>query len=192
MNLLFNCYILVFLISAGVSTNSYAQTVKKIEKETDKAIIWTTDRKLKLTDFQGDIDSTSTKKALTGANIIIVPYAYKNGVYEYCVLAKFHKDLSWINTDNVHIINHEQLHFDIAELYARKMRREIQAKKHKVGQILESDYRRIHKNLFQSYIQFQMRYDSHTGHSTNLEEQQRWHGIIAEELHKLDDFNLNL
>ncbi|WP_159023600.1 DUF922 domain-containing protein [Formosa sp. L2A11] len=192
MNWIFKCYILAFLISTNVTTTIYAQSIKKIEKETDKAIIWTTDKKLKFSDFQAKIDSTSSKKALTGANIVIVPYAYKNGVYEYRVLAKFHKDLSWINTTNVLVIHHEQLHFDIAELFARKMRREIQAKKRTNGLVLESDYRSIHKRVFRSYINYQMRYDSQTGHSTNQEEQQRWHAIVVEELQKLEDYNINL
>ena len=169
-----------------------AQDLKEIEIETPETLIWTTDRKLKSTDFRGAVDRSSSKKALTGANIIIVPYAFKNGAYQYRVLAKFHKDISWLNTDNSQIIKHEQLHFDIAELYARKMRRDIHRIHKDSGQVSQSDYRRIHKSLFTSYVHFQRRYDAQTGHSTDLEEQDRWEEIVAEELEKLEAYNLDL
>ena len=175
-----------------MSTDLFAQKLYKLEKETNEAIIWTKDRPLKLTDFQAKVDSTTSKKAITGANIIIVPYAFKNGTYKYHVLAKFHKDISWINTKSEYILQHEQIHFDIAELYARKMRRDIAKVKKASGQVLQSDYRRIHKSLFHSYYYFQKQYDNQTHHSTDHEEQVRWNAIIAEELKKLEQFDLGL
>ncbi|WP_434035765.1 DUF922 domain-containing protein [Formosa sp. 4Alg 33] len=189
---IYTYYIISLIFITTMSTSGFAQTFKKVEKETDDAIIWTKDRRLKLTDFQAEVDTTTSKKALTGANIIIVPNSYKNGIYTYQVFAKFHKDLSWINTTSAYILNHEQLHFDIAELYARKMRRDIQKIKKTTGKVLQSDYRRIHKSLFRSYIYFQKQYDTQTQYSTDQEEQQRWNIIVADDLKKLENFSLDL
>ncbi|MFB9052474.1 DUF922 domain-containing protein [Formosa undariae] len=189
---IYKYYIITLFLMMSLSTDAYAQNVNKIEKETNEAIIWTRDRALKLSDFQAKVDTTTSKKAITGANIIIVPYAFKNGKYEYHVLAKFHKDISWINTKSEYILKHEQVHFDIAELYARKMRRDIDKIKKSAGDVLQSDYRRIHKSLFRSYYYFQKQYDDQTHHSTDHEEQVRWNAIVADELKKLEHFKLDL
>ncbi|QDO94570.1 DUF922 domain-containing protein [Formosa sediminum] len=183
-------YIIITYI--GFTMSVQAQHVKPIQLETEDGIIWTANRKLKTSDFLGKTKSKASGKALTGANIIIIPYTYNNGKYQYQVLAKFYKKLSWINTDSNYILDHEQLHFDIAELFARKMRQEIHLVKQRSGTVLETDYRRIHKTLFQDYINFQKLYDTETKHSTIKDAQQKWNVLIAKKLESLNAYTLNL
>ncbi|APZ46372.1 hypothetical protein BW723_08705 [Polaribacter reichenbachii] len=179
---------LIFLIVfISVSVNTGAQN--KSEK---KSITWSKNVKVKKLDFKGKIDKNSKNIAQTGANIIIVPYAKKGGKYLYRVLAKFYKYKSWINTNSELILNHEQLHFDIAELYARKMRKEILKTKLSNKKIEESDYRRIHKKLFKEYIQYQKKYDLETDFSRSESLQNKWKKFIAQQLSGLEKFALNI
>ncbi|PNW29050.1 DUF922 domain-containing protein [Formosa algae] len=192
MNHVIKVFFIPLFIILSYTTHLCAQTVDKLVLDTDEGIIWTANRKLKRTDFLGKATAEATGKALTGANIIIIPSAYKNGKYAYRVMAKFYKHLSWISTDSSAIIDHEQLHFDIAELFARKMRKEIHLIKRNIGQVSESDYRRIHKTVFQDYINYQRLYDAETKHSTLEDVQEKWNILIAEKLESLEDYTLNL
>lgn len=87
-------------------------------------------------------------------------------------------------------MNHEQLHFDIAELYARKMRKEIQKLKLIKGTIAQFDYRRIHKKIFKEYLEYQKKYDTETDFSRTLSKQKNWEISVAKQLQGLEKFAL--
>ena len=88
----------------------------------EKEILWNTNRKLKVTDFKGSskgkpfVAATNTYFGYTTSvksekNMVIVEV----DTYFDCELSYF-KD----NKNQALVLNHEQLHFDITELYARK------------------------------------------------------------------------
>lgn len=178
--------VLIFILA---NFNGYSQ---KIKTETSTSIIWTEHRKLKKSDFTGKKDANTSAISQTGANIIIKPFKKTKGKYEYHVLAKFYKTKSWLETNDINILKHEQLHFDIAELYAREMRKKIYEIKIHNDVVLESDYRKIHKQLFKEYISFQQGYDAQTQHSRNKLAQNKIALIISNKLKALDKFKLNL
>ena len=173
----------LILLSVFINISSQSKTSKK-------SITWKKDFKLSKQDFKGEVDTNSMNAAQTGANIIIVPYAKKSGKYLYRVFAKFYKYKSWINTDSKIILNHEQLHFDIAELYARKMRREIHKIRLSKKEVEEFDYRRIHKKFFKEYIAFQRKYDLETDFSRKLSIQKKWETSVNKQLSELEKFTL--
>ena len=85
-----------------------------------------------------------------------------------------------------------QLHFDIAELFARKMRKEIALVRLKNKVVKENDYRRIHKFLFKQYLIFQNKYDLETKYSKKVDIQKEWVDKIAMELQLLKNYQLNI
>ena len=166
--------------------------INNTKVETENYIIWTIDRKLIWKDFKSKEKIKRIGVAQTGANIEIKPFKNKFKKYDYKVLSTFYKNKSWTQTESVDVLEHEQLHFDIAELFARKMRKEIAFVKLNNKVIRENDYRRIHQLLFKKYLIFQNKYDKETMYSKNTKIQKEWIDRIAIELQLLKNYNLKI
>lgn len=102
--------------------------------------------------------------------------------------AYFLRDSSWAKVKDAKILTHEQGHFNITELYARKIRRDLTMKKirkegfsNKFDEIVEK-YRR-ESNLCQDL------YDAETEHHLNEEAQIKWNYRIKKELLKLTKYS---
>nr|WP_294938398.1 hypothetical protein [uncultured Flavobacterium sp.] len=96
-------------------------TVKKVN---DDQILWDSSRKLVWEDFKGDVDASMPKiEALTASIIEVSSSYYENEVPKFNVYSYFVKSKSWTKTDSESTLEHEQLHFDITEIYARKIRK---------------------------------------------------------------------
>ncbi|ARV05540.1 hypothetical protein BTO04_01985 [Polaribacter sp. SA4-10] len=185
--------LLFFMLFLNINFGSYSQNkIKKNKAETKDYIIWTTYRKLNWQDFKSKEKRKNIGVAQTGASIEIKPFRNKNKKYDYKVLSKFYKNKSWTQTKSLSILKHEQLHFDIAELYARKMRKEIALVKSDRKIVKESDYRRIHRKFFKEYLAFQNKYDLETEYSLSTKIQKKWEGFILVELEKLADYTLKI
>jgi hypothetical protein len=79
-------------------------------------------KRLKFNNFQGvKLDSTRSK-ASTYYLINVLPLVQKNGDYKYFVFCYFNKTKSFIENKSQNLLEHEELHFDIAEVFTRKMR----------------------------------------------------------------------
>ena len=83
------------------------------------------------------------------------------------------------------MLNHEQLHFDIAELFARKLRKELEKPRFTTASTEE---------IFSAVASFNMeldkmqkRYDNETNHYRNKKKQKKWEIYVGEELAKLTD-----
>ncbi|MBP6625471.1 MAG: DUF922 domain-containing protein [Chitinophagaceae bacterium] len=92
--------------------------------------------------------------------------------------AYFEKLKSWTKLHDSVLLRHEQLHFDIAELHARYIKKEL-----KSSIRLKGDYKKI-KQILQSNIQaleqYQQLYDEETNHGLNIENQAIWEQKIAQ------------
>lgn len=104
------------------------------------------------------------------------------------VLAHFYPDKSWYKPEksNNTILMHERLHFDITELHARLLRKQIATLQpsQNVSSTLDNLYTDISKTLRET----QNTYDAESDHSRNIEKQFFWQKKIAAELKKLDKF----
>ncbi len=101
---------------------------------------------------------------------------------DFEVNAYFYPNESWYKpeqcTDNT--LTHEQLHFDIAELFARKMRNRL--RRTSFSDDVKEEVRRIYKDILQALKDYQDQYDWETNFSRNLEKQLEWNQKIAEAL----------
>lgn len=102
--------------------------------------------------------------------------------------AHFYPDQSWYKPESVndHVLGHEQLHFDITELFARKFRKRISLLK--TTNDVAKRLREIHKNINKELTAFQDKYDAETDFSRNIEVQLQWEVFIKKELKILDYF----
>jgi predicted secreted Zn-dependent protease len=100
----------------------------------------------------------------------------------YKVSTFFYPNKSWFQPalENEVILSHEQLHFDISELYARKMRKLMATTK--FTRNVKAEVKAIYKKINEELAEFQDLYDTETNFSRNVEEQLRWNRKIKEAL----------
>ena len=89
-------------------------------------------------------------------------------------------------------LNHEQKHFDIAEIYARKLRRLLADTVFKSKMVAKKEIPKIIRNNNKSFNEFQELYDKETNHSINKEQQVLWDAKIENELTVLRNYTNNI
>lgn len=118
-----NCLILSFLI---LNQFSFSQ----VKVENDSIIIWNKDRKITWNDFLSENKISDHKYRDHAAALIVSIQIYPKEMYcwdidNLKVVAQMNKNKSWAKFKTDEVLNHEQTHFDLAELYARMIRKEI-------------------------------------------------------------------
>lgn len=153
----------------------------------EEAILWNSGQRLSWANFKAE-PPKNTEIAATTASGLSYQFSTteENGKYEldYVVSTFFYPNRSWYqpNICDEVILSHEQLHFDISELYARKMRKIIDNTTFtkNVKAEVKAIYRQINKEL----AEFQQVYDRETNYSRNIEQQLSWNKKINEALAK--------
>jgi competence CoiA-like predicted nuclease len=108
----------------------------------------------------------------------------------FYVQAVFYKDQSWYRKDmpmTAAILNHEQKHFDLCEVYARQLRKNFRMANLN-AQNLTKEANRIFNEVNNHYLERQTMYDKETRHGQDDKVQTRWNTMIAEELVALEEF----
>ena len=160
----------------------------------DVSVTWNESAKLTWEDFKGTPNSKSDAVALTASGITF-GYSVKTSGdriidFTTTVEAHFYPNKSWYIKDkgDAYILAHEQLHFDITELYARKFRAQIE--KLVVNQNVKEQMKRLHTAINKAVNETQQRYDEETNHSMNREMQLKWEMEIQKELQKFRNYKL--
>jgi len=120
-----------------------------------------------------DLSFTLTVDSPAASVLALTPviYALNESTYYFNITPLFNKYDSWMIVKSADILQHEQIHFDIFELFARKMR------KHLV-ETLQKDYSNsttydmsleitpVYELLYQQLNQMQVDFDKQTGEKT--------------------------
>jgi hypothetical protein len=153
---------------------------------------WNVSYKLTWDDFKATPDPNSDAVALTASGITFGYSVKTSGQriidFSTTVEAHFYPNKSWHVKDKSddYILGHEQLHFDITELYVRKFREQIE--RLIVNQNVKEQMKRLHTTINEALNETQKRYDAQSNHSINVEMQKQWQAFIKEELKKLDKY----
>lgn len=101
----------------------------------------------------------------------------------------FNENKSWkdVKRINDYVLVHEQKHFDIAEIHARKLRKEV-SEKIKTTADYNKFFKTIYAKISSDYKSFQADYDRVTEHGMNKEKQAEYNILISEELEKLKNY----
>lgn len=155
--------------------------------QTTDTIRWSPHYKLKWDDFQGKPDTPSKYGAVSNP-ILRYSLSASEDSFNIKVFCFFIKTRSWSifkNSDT--LLLHEQGHFDITELFARKLRKSFSEYKF--------NYHTVRKdvdNLFnlnkQERVKMDRLYDKETNLSRNGKKQIFWNKKINLELEKLKAF----
>ena len=84
-------------------------------------------------------------------------------------------------------INHEQGHFDIAEIYARKLRKEF-LENVKTEKDYQLKFKLIYQVMYGEFLDYQNYYDNITKRGTNAEKQNELDAEIKAQLKKLERY----
>ena len=165
--------------------NLFKTTNKHLTQNNDK-ILWSNERKLKENDFEALPDTTNLMIAgSTYSGIEITNSYFENDIPKFVVECNFIKSKSWIRIKSKDVLDHEQLHFDIDELFTRKIRKafdSLNVKKVK-------DYQ-IYNNIYIFYGEkcetYQKLYDNQV--YFNDSQQQQWIKKVGAELLRLKKY----
>ena len=154
-------------------------------------ILWSDKNKLQWKDFKknGGIESRSAGTCYT---IKLEDKITINGKIIVKICAYFIKSESWKKKSTVgeYLLKHEQGHFDIAEIYARKIRKKLLSETNfQEVKVAEVKIRSSQLGLFRESSSYQDIYDKETDHSKNVEAQERWNKKIEEELVSLEAYS---
>ena len=176
---------LLFLLILSFSVSSNAQEKKeKIEWKEGQVLSWS--------DFKAEADESSDYAANTNSGISYSwNYSTASGqpVLTHKVSTNFYPNLSWVKEDekDAYLLAHEQLHFDISELHARKLRKAIQ--EYEIGRTIRLDLKRIYNRVEAERVTMQNRFDRKTSHSQIKEAEMNWRKFIASELQKFEAYS---
>ena len=146
----------------------------------DDHIKWQEDRRLTWDDFKAAPQKLGNTAAMTTTHLGF-SYSVTNGKVTYKIDCRFEKNKSWGLVKNDWILRHEQGHFDIAEIFARKLNKSINEYPFNRGSF-QKDLDVIYKSVVDEKEGYQQQYDNETDYSRNRPNQETWLKKIEAEL----------
>lgn len=160
--ILFSC---IFYSSIFISTN-------------EDQFSWSSGRKLTWADFKGKPDKLNPASALTYTDIKIGA-SYTDGKVAVQVQNFFDTKLSWSkNKTSATLLAHEQLHFDITEIYTRKIRIKLNSIASEET-IRNGTLNKESAKLLKEWHTFQKEYDDETKHGVIADKQKEWEAKVG-------------
>ncbi len=160
----------------------------------DSILEWNSKDGLSWSDYLGTPNEDVFGYAMTSYKIEIIPsdvLVDENdmviGYENLSVKANFYKYYSWTIDRSNNLLQHEQLHFDIAELFARKMRKEYRKSQANKDASFNT-YLELHNFFWKKCRKYQIKYDDETRHGLEEEINEKWIVKVNEELEVLKDF----
>lgn len=158
-------------------------------QDLQKSLPWTKDFRLQWSNFKGQIPPDRVAVATTASGI---SYEYSASMLfnevtvDYTVTAFFYPKESWYkpNLCDDATLAHEQLHFDITEMFARRMRKKMANTTFSSN--VKQEVKAIYNQILKELDNMQQRYDWETDYSRNRQGQQRWNTYITQALELLE------
>lgn len=169
-------YIVIFSASIGF-LNPNNQDKNRIK--------WNENTKLQWKDFKGiPIKEKGLKVAETSVEIIMENGRLENGIPNYDVNCYFLKTESWTIVEDKLTLEHEQLHFDINEIYTRKIRKVLcDLNNRKISNL--DNYFEVCDNFLKKCAEYNKKYDSEA--YFNEAKQKEWYIKVKTELEELKE-----
>lgn len=145
---------------------------------------WNEHRQLSWTDFKGAVDTQSDESAAaTCCSIGFKLDKDTTGTPQITVYNTFYIDRSWVKEDARigSILAHEQGHFDLCEVYTRKLRASVSGI-NLASPTAKQELMKVYSALSDEYEVRQQAYERETAHGTRIAQQVRWQEMIAREL----------
>lgn len=162
--------------------------VSSFQSDDNNKIYWNAQKKIAWADFKGKADIESGHSAITDYGIFVNLKSQSDSII-FTVNCIFNKSTSWVKygMETDLLLKHEQTHFDIAEVYARLLRKQLLETKFQYRAIQE-DYTKMQKVNMDNCNKEQAIYDRETNHSNIKEKQIEWNEKIEKRLKELEPY----
>jgi parvulin-like peptidyl-prolyl isomerase len=170
-----------FLLLVALPAFSFAQ-----DKD-EELIQWNAPKQLTWDDYKANPDPHSDAAAST-TTYLGIEYNMEGNVFAWKIQCSFSKTKSWARSKTDFILKHEQGHFDIAEIFARKLNERMSGYKFNKDSY-KTDLKNIYQAITNEKEELQNQYDKETDHSRKKEEQLNWLKKINKMLEELKDFS---
>jgi hypothetical protein len=175
-----------FLLAIALSFVSLLPTGVDNEK-----MQWSETRPLSWSDFQGEPNGATDYVASTNSGISLsYSIGNSNGSwhFDFTVNSNFYPKQSWYRPEaaSEYILKHEQTHFDISELHARKLRKKLSGLSATAEVKAEAD--KLYSETEQQRRSMQQAFDTESDHSKLKNAEFEWRDYVAAELKKYDDW----
>ncbi len=178
---------LTIILALGMTLISVAQ-------ENPDYLLWNSNHKLTIDDF-------GIKKSNSGSGLSFAQFTMEHNISGLDFMTKkFNKKVknsiiksaSWIDTtQNVEIsLKYQQTLFDIAEIYARKFRKELQENRKQIAKGI-SIVNEISARISSEFARRRLQYDSETESGFDTQKQLIWDQQINQELQELAGYDYN-
>ncbi len=127
----------------------------------------------------------------TAASILTVG-SENDGLPEYRVVCLFEHNRSWTKDTTSHqLLKHEQIHFNIAELFSRKIRNGVDSLRNQNIQEFEP-YDAFINQKFDERDQYDLLFDKQTSYAINIKTQDDWFNRVESQLTTLQKYSSDL
>jgi hypothetical protein len=182
------------LAGCAASASSSRQPVEPISVLIDRQVAerqglaWSTGRRLQVTDFRGTPPQDPGQEAARIAYGIFDGARCTGPRFEYHVVAAMLPDQSWIapairasSTETARALAHEQTHFDLTEVHARRIRRHLAELTNPCMRTQDELQTSIERFLREEAAE-QTRYDEETRNGRDSTRQESWDRDVARRL----------
>ena len=152
----------------------------------EELIDWSSGKRLVWNDYKAKPDPTSDAAAST-ATYLGIEYNISNSGVTYKISCRFSKNKSWGAAKTDYILSHEQGHFDITEIFARKLNKVMSEYKFNKS-TYQNDLQKIYQDILDEKEVFQNQYDNETDYSRIKDKQAEWLKKISKMLEDLKEF----
>lgn len=183
--------LLILLVMLPFVSFAQEENQQKEENQDTDRIYWSDWYRLEWADFEGAPHDDESIAALSNIGL---PYSFDTdgeGILTVNINVCFFRGESWYKKDqeNNVLLQHEQLHFDIAEMHRRLIVKElVQANltknnyKAKLEEIIERVW-------YRDYKLSQKKYDEETGYSRMFKPQINWNKYVSQQLRNLEEYS---
>jgi len=157
-------FILILFVSVPLLLSSQTRNEELLD--------WDAGRRLTWADYKAKPEPGSDAAAST-ASVLAVSYSISSTGFTYRIECRFSKTRSWGLHKSDYILSHEQGHFDIAEIFARKLHKKLSEYQFN-RRTYQKDLDNIYEEIVQDKDKMQNDYDRETNHSINKDKQAEW------------------
>ncbi|MEO5947736.1 MAG: DUF922 domain-containing protein [Chitinophagaceae bacterium] len=173
-------YLHFFICLMLFSSSLFAQSDK------EELIKWDDNKRLNWADYKGKPDDSSDAAAST-STYLVIDYSIWQNTMTYKIQSMFSKTRSWGLHKTDYILSHEQGHFDIAEVFARKLHKKMSEYKFN-KRTYQKSLGNIYDEVVEEKTEMQNDYDRETRHSINKVKQAQWLRKIKKLLEEYEDY----
>jgi predicted secreted Zn-dependent protease len=149
-------------------------------------LTWNAARKLTWSDYKAKPNPNSDASATT-RTYLAIDYHISTDNFSYTIRSSFSRSFSWGRDKTDYILSHEQGHFDLAEVFARKLHKRMSEYRFD-KRTFQKELKKIYDEVATEKAATQEQYDRETRHSIDTEKQAEWLKKISRMLEELKDY----